>query len=111
MSPKNELAEIIFIGGAIIKRKHIILLIILILFFSNIAIASNDYISEYGRIREFHWGYLTSNNKYIRFESPEEFLNEVDYYVNNISKDLNKSDCFRVHCFVFKRRFSMFDAG
>lgn len=79
-------------GGVVIKRKPIFLLIILILFFSNIVIANNDYISGQGRIRKFDWRYLTSNDKYIRFESPEEFLQEADYYVNKISQYLNKSN-------------------
>lgn len=49
----------------------------------------NDH-GGYGEIDDYNWNMLTNESEYVRFESQEEFLKEVDYYINTISKYLSK---------------------
>lgn len=72
---------------------RIYLKIFLILLLSMITLACSpktQYTSKHGTIMVYAWTMLTNNCTNIRFQSPKDFLREVDYYVEVISKYLNR---------------------
>lgn len=71
------------------KSVFMLLLVILLVCIFVLPAYSQEYQSKYARISQEEWEKLKSLNQ--RFDSPEKFLSEVDYYVEEISKYLGKS--------------------
>lgn len=71
------------------KKAWIVLALICLLICSS---CNKNDNGGYGEINVSNWNMLTNESEYVRFESQEVFLKEVDYYINTISKYLSKTD-------------------